>query len=293
MRLARFVHPSAPGELLDGEVRGATAVAFADGSTVLDRLRSGDRTPATGRELPLDEVELRMPHEPATIHGIGRNYAAHAAELGNAVPEVPVVFLMPPSAATDPSGPVVRPAVTRQLDYEVELAVVLGRLPDGTVGAAGFCVADDVSARDLQDAEEQWARAKGADTFVPFGPWITTADELAATLGGPDAAAGTPGSWAGGTPVVRLRSWVNGQPRQDATTADLLFGVDDLLTHIGAAITLRPGDLVLTGTPHGVGKATPRPDGSGTGVWLEPGDVVRMEIEGLGAIEHRVVDPGE
>ena len=109
----------------------------------------------------------------------------------------------------------------------------------------------------------------------------------------PDAAAGTPGSWAGGTPVVRLRSWVNGQPRQDATTADLLFGVDDLLTHIGAAITLRPGDLVLTGTPHGVGKATPRPDGSGTGVWLEPGDVVRMEIEGLGAIEHRVVDPGE
>jgi 2-keto-4-pentenoate hydratase/2-oxohepta-3-ene-1,7-dioic acid hydratase in catechol pathway len=263
--------------VLDGEVRGEDVVAFADGSTVLSRLRDGDRTPATGEAHALAAVELLMPHEPGAIYGIGRNYAAHAAELGNAVPDVPVVFLMPPSAATGPSGPVVRPDVTTQLDYEVELAVVLGRLPDGTVGAAGFCLANDVSARDLQDAEEQWARAKGADTFVPFGPWITTADEL------------EPGP--GGSPVLRLRSWVNGEPRQDATTADLIFGVDALLAHIGAAITMRPGDLVLTGTPHGVGKATPRPDGSGTGVWLVPGDVVRMEVEGLGAIEHEVVAP--
>ncbi len=287
MRLARFAHPSAPGETFDGEVRGDEVVAFADGSTVRSRLASGDRTPAVGAAFPLAEVELRMPHEPATIAGIGRNYAAHAAELGNDVPTVPVVFLMPPSAATDPSGPVVRPAVTEQLDYEVELAVVIGRLPDGRTGAAGFCVADDVSARDLQDAEEQWARAKGADTFVPFGPWITTADELAAAL----EPGGTPDEWDGGTPVVRLRSWVDGELRQDASTADLVFGIDALLEHIGAAITLRPGDLVLTGTPHGVGKATARPDGSGTGVWLQPGDVVRMEIEGLGTIEHRVVDP--
>lgn len=288
MRLARYAHPSAPGEVVDGEVRGDEVVAFADGTTVLDRLTTGDRTPASGPALPLAEVELLMPYEPATIHGIGRNYAAHAAELGNALPEVPVLFLMPPSAATGPSGPVVRPAVTSQLDYEVELAIVFGRLPDGTVGAAGFCVADDVSARDLQGAEEQWARAKGADTFVPFGPWITTADELAADLR-PD---GTPADWDGGTPVLRLRSWVNGEPRQDATTADLIFGVDALLAHIGAAITPRPGDLVLTGTPEGVGKATPRPDGSGKGVWLQPGDVVRMQIEGLGTIEHEVVAPG-
>lgn len=281
MRLTRFTHPSIAGSVLHGEVRGSEVVAFADGSTVLSRLQSGDRSPATGRPFALDGVELLMPHEPAVIHGIGRNYAAHAAELGNAVPETPVVFLMPPTAATGPSGPVVHPAVTSQLDYEVELAIVLGRLPDGTVGAAGFCVADDVSARDLQDTEEQWARAKGADTFVPFGPWITTTDELAAG----DVA------WNGGTPVLRVRSWVNGKPRQDATTADLVFGVDELLAHIGAAITLRPGDLILTGTPHGVGKATPRPDGSGTGVWLVPGDVVRMEIEGLGTIEHPVVAP--
>lgn len=281
MRLARFSPSSAPGSVLHGEIVGDEAVAFDDGTTVLGRLDSGDRSPATGASFPLETVELLMPHEPATIHGIGRNYGAHAAELGNTVPDVPIVFLMPPSAATGPSGPVVHPAVTAQLDYEVELAIVLGRLPDGTVGAAGFCVADDVSARDLQDAEEQWARAKGADTFVPFGPWITTADELRE----PDV------SWDGGTPVLRLRSWVNGEARQDATTADLIFGVDVLLAHIGAAITVRPGDLVLTGTPHGVGKATPRPDGSGTGVWLVPGDVVRMEIEGLGTIEHEIVAP--
>jgi 2-keto-4-pentenoate hydratase/2-oxohepta-3-ene-1,7-dioic acid hydratase in catechol pathway len=273
MRLARFRHPSVEDDL-HGDVRGSTVVAFADGSTVLSRLASGDRSPASGAAYPLDEVELLMPHEPGALYGIGRNYAAHAAELGNDVPDVPVVFLMPPSSAVGPSGPVRRPAVTDRLDYEVELAVVIGRMPDGTLGPAGFCVADDVSARDLQEAEEQWTRAKGADTFCPFGPWITTADEL---LGE-----------EGGTPVLRLRSWVNGEPRQDATTGDLIFDVPTLVAHIGAAITMRVGDLILTGTPHGVGKATPRPDGSGTGVYLEPGDVVRMEIEGLGAIEHRI-----
>jgi 2-keto-4-pentenoate hydratase/2-oxohepta-3-ene-1,7-dioic acid hydratase in catechol pathway len=281
MRLARFSPLDDPSAVLDGEVRGDEVVAFADGSTVLDRLASGDRTPAAGHALPLTVVELRMPYEPRAILGIGRNYAAHAAELGNDVPTVPVVFSMPSSAATGPSGPVVHPAVTDQLDYEVELAIVLGLLPDGSIGPAGFCVADDVSARDLQDAEEQWARAKGAATFVPFGPWITTADEL------PGADAG----WEGGTPLLRLRTWVDGELRQDASTADLIFGVDALVAHVGAAIALRPGDLILTGTPPGVGKATPRPDGSGTGVWLRPGDVVRMEVEGLGTIEHPVVAP--
>jgi 2-keto-4-pentenoate hydratase/2-oxohepta-3-ene-1,7-dioic acid hydratase in catechol pathway len=279
MRLARFSHPAVDG-VLHGDVRGEEVVAFTDGSTVLDRLTTGDRTPADGVAYPLAEVTPLMPHEPSGLFGIGRNYAAHAAELGNAVPTTPIVFVMPPAAATGPSGPVRKPAVTEQLDYEVELAIVAGRLPDGTIGAAGYCVADDVSARDLQASEGQWARAKGADTFVPFGPWITTADEVV----------GAEGAAAGETPALRLRSWVDGELRQDATTADLLFGVRELLDHIGATTTLRPGDLILTGTPHGVGKATPRPDGSGTGVYLQPGNVVRMEIEGLGAIEHRVED---
>jgi 2-keto-4-pentenoate hydratase/2-oxohepta-3-ene-1,7-dioic acid hydratase in catechol pathway len=277
MRLARFAHPSADAPL-HGEVRGEEVVAFADGTTVLDRLRTGERSPATGAAYALGEVELLMPYEPSGLFGVGRNYAAHAAELGNDVPTTPIVFVMPPAAATGPSGPVRRPTVTAQLDYEVELAIVAGRLPDGTIGAAGYCVADDVSARDLQASEDQWARAKGADTFVPFGPWITTADEVV----------GADGAAAGETPILRLRSWVDGEPRQDATTADLVVGVRALLDHIGATTTLRPGDLILTGTPDGVGKATPRPDGSGTGVYLQPGNVVRMEIDGLGVIEHRV-----
>jgi 2-keto-4-pentenoate hydratase/2-oxohepta-3-ene-1,7-dioic acid hydratase in catechol pathway len=281
MRLVRFAHPSAETPLC-GEVRGDEAVAFADGSTVRDRLASGDRTPATGATYPLAEIEPLMPYEPSGLFGIGRNYAAHAAELGNDVPTTPIVFVMPPAAATGPSGPVRRPAATAQLDYEVELAIVAGRLPDGTIGAAGYCVADDVSARDLQATEDQWARAKGADTFVPFGPWITTADEVV----------GAAGLAAGETPVLRLRSWVDGELRQDATTSDLVFGVRELLEHIGATTTLRPGDLILTGTPHGVGKATPRPDGSGTGVYLQPSDVVRMEIEGLGVIEHPIEQGG-
>lgn len=271
MRLARFRHPSVDA-VQDGEVRGDRVVAFADGSTVLSRLESGDRTPADGREHPLAAVELELPHEPRAIFGIGKNYADHAAEMGGEPPATPLVFTKAPLAATGPSGPVRRPAATRALDYEGELAVVLGGLPDGTVGPAGYAVADDVSARDLQETEGQWTRAKGADTFCPFGPWITTADEV------PDAEA------------LRVRTWVNGDLRQDASTADLIFGIDRLVAHLAEAITLRPGDLILTGTPAGVGRAMRRPDGSGQGVYLQPGDVVRVEIEGLGVIEHPVVD---
>ena len=136
--------------------------------------------------------------------------------------------------------------------------------PDGEV--AGFAVADDVSARDLQRREPQWTRAKGADGFCPFGPWITTADEVA----DPEALA--------------LRTWVNGELRQDSSTSDLVFGIQVLVNFISEAITLEPGDLILTGTPSGVGMALDPPQ------FLEPGDVVRIEIEGLGVIEHGVVD---
>ncbi|WP_320671259.1 fumarylacetoacetate hydrolase family protein [Patulibacter defluvii] len=264
MRLARY-RTTPDGAPRCGEVVGDEVVAFAAGETVLDRLRSGDRRPATGERHPLAAVQLLAPHDPAALYGIGRNYADHAAELGNAVPSAPIVFAMPPTSAAGPNDPVRRPAVTDQLDYEVELAIVLGTLPDGTVGAAGYAVADDVSARDLQQREGQWARAKGADGFCPFGPWVTTADEI------PDPHA------------LRLRTWVDGELRQDASTADLVFGVEALIEHIAAAITLRPGDLILTGTPSGVGHARTPP------VYLQPGDVVRMEIERLGTIEHRIV----
>ena len=152
------------------------------------------------------------------------------------------------------------PKVIRRLDYEVELTIVMG--PGGEI--AGYTVADDVSGRDLQRREPQWTRAKGADTFCPFGPWITTADEVPEPEN------------------LRLRSWVNGEARQDSRTSDLLFGIDYLVNFIAETCTLEPGDLILTGTPSGVGEAFKPPK------YLQPGDTVRVEVEGLGALEHPI-----
>jgi len=260
MKLATFV-PSAADAPVAGEVRGDQVVAFADGSTVLDRLASGDRTPPDGPAYALADVTLLAPvARPNALYGIGLNYVKHAAETGGTPPESPIVFMMPPTAVTGPTGPVVCPPVVRRLDYEGELAIVMGA--GGEI--AGYAVADDVSARDLQRREPQWTRAKGADTFCPYGPWITTADEV------PDPQ------------DLRLRTWVNGELRQDASTADLIFSPDVLVAFISETISMQPGDLVLTGTPEGVGAAMdPRR-------FLQSGDVIRIEIEGLGWIEHPV-----
>jgi len=261
MKLATFTtsHDAAPRA---GEVRDDTIVAFDDGTTVLDRLRSGDRSPAAGESVALGDVTLLAPHIPRAIFCIGWNYKAHIEETGRELPEYPVVFLKLPASAAPPNGTVTCPKVIRRLDYEVELTVVMG--PDGTV--AGYTVADDVSGRDLQKREVQWTRAKGADTFCPFGPWITTADEVPEPEN------------------LRLRSWVNGELRQDSRTNDLLFGIDYLTSFISETCTLEPGDLILTGTPSGVGMAMDPPQ------FLKDGDVVRMEIEGLGTIEHTIAE---
>ena len=250
----------AGGDAQAGEVRGDAVVAFDDGSTVLDRLASGGRTPAAGAEHALAGVELLVPHVPRAIFGIGLNYRDHAAETGKEPPPAPIVFMKLPTSAAAPGADVRVPAVIRRLDYEAELAVVLG--PDATV--AGYATANDLSARDLQGREPQWTRAKGFDGSCPFGPWVTTADEV------PD-----PGA-------LRVRSWVNGEPRQDGSTADLIFAIDELVAFIAETITLAPGDLILTGTPAGVGMAMDPPQ------FLASGDVVRLEVESLGAIEHRI-----
>ncbi len=259
MRLATFLPPGG-SEPVAGEVRGDEAVAFAEG-TVLDRLASGDRTPADGAAHALADVTLLAPvPQPRAIFGIGLNYAAHAAETGAQLPETPMVFLKLPSSSVPGSGPVRCPAVVKRLDYEVELAVVMGA--GGEI--AGYAVADDVSARDLQKREPRWVRAKGFDTSCPWGPWITTADEV------PDPQ------------NLRIASQVNGETRQDSTTADLVFGPQSLVDFIAETCTLAPGDLILTGTPQGVGQAMDPPR------FLQPGDVVRCEVEGLGAIEHAI-----
>jgi 2-keto-4-pentenoate hydratase/2-oxohepta-3-ene-1,7-dioic acid hydratase in catechol pathway len=251
---------AAGGAAQAGEVRDGRAIAFGDGATVLDRLASADRAPASGPDHALDAVELLAPHAPRAIYGIGLNYAEHARETGAEPPEAPIVFMKTPGSCAAPGAPVRAPAVVRRLDYEGELAVVMGA--GGEV--AGYAVADDLTARDLQRREPQWTRAKGFDGSCPFGPWVTTADEV------PD-----PGD-------LGLRTWVNGELRQDARTSDLIFGVPALVAFIGETCTLRPGDLILTGTPPGVGAAMDPPR------LLASGDVVRIEIERLGAIEHAV-----
>lgn len=262
MRLATFAHP-ATGEPTAGEVRGDQVVTFATG-TVADRLASGDRTPADGDAFALAAVTLLAPVAPRAIFAIGLNYAEHARETGQELPKQPIVFMKLPSSSHQPDGDVVLPeAVWRRLDYEGELTVVLGAENQ----IAGYTVADDLSARDLQGREPQWTRAKGFDNSCPWGPWITTADEV------PDPE------------NLRLRTHVNGEPRQDTSTSDLIFGPQALVDFIAEAISFAPGDLILTGTPSGVGVAMdPR-------TFLAPGDTIRIEIESLGAIEHTVRRP--
>jgi acylpyruvate hydrolase len=237
-------------------------VAVADEAlTVLDLLREPGSTQAEGPSFVLAEVTLLAPvPRPRAIFGIGMNYADHVAELGATAPKEPLVFLKLPSSAASPGAPVPCPGVVKRLDYEGELAVVMG--PGGQV--AGYAVADDLTARDLQGREPQWTRAKGADAFCPYGPWITTVDEI------PDPN------------ELRVRTWVNGELRQDAPTSNLIFKIPELIAFISQTCTLEPGDLILTGTPGGVGMGLEPPR------FLGSGDVVRIEIERLGAIEHQI-----
>jgi acylpyruvate hydrolase len=261
MKLARWEAPDRV-EVVAGVVSDDRVVAFADGSDVVDVLAARGGMPALGSDSwALDEVRLLAPvARPGTVYAIGLNYARHIAETGAQRPEYPIVFVKVAGAVVPPSGPIVCPEVVQRLDYEGELTIVIGA--GGAIG--GYCIADDVTARDLQGREPQWTRAKGADSFCPFGPWVTTADEV------PD-----PGD-------LRLRTWVNGELRQDSSTSDLIFGCQELVDFIAQTCTLMPGDLILTGTPSGVGMAFDPPR------FLTAGDVVRIEIERLGVIEHRV-----
>jgi 2-keto-4-pentenoate hydratase/2-oxohepta-3-ene-1,7-dioic acid hydratase in catechol pathway len=244
-----------------GEVHGAEVHTLASPLTVRDVL-AGQPARHSGDSWSLDRVELLAPIQPTgTIYAIGLNYAKHVEETGGTRPEQPLVFVKVAGSAGPPGAPIKMPEVVRRLDYEGELTIVIGSR--GQIG--GYCVADDVTARDLQRRESQWTRAKGADTFCPYGPWITTPDEV------PDAGS------------LRLRTWVNGELRQDSNTSDLIFGCQKLVEFISETNTLQPGDLILTGTPNGVGMGMDPPQ------FLESGDIIRIEIERLGAIEHWVL----
>jgi acylpyruvate hydrolase len=259
VKLATFRAPDRK-QPLAGEVRDDRVLAFDEGLAVVDVLAGA--APVLGSQSwSLDEVELLAPvPEPGTVYAIGMNYASHVAEMGAEPPEAPVVFVKVRGSVAPPGGAIVCPEAVRRLDYEGELVIVMGARGE----IAGYCIADDVTGRDLQRREPQWTRAKGADTFCPYGPWVTTAEEV------PD-----PGD-------LRLRTWVNGELRQDGHTGDLIFGCQELVDFISQTCSLRPGDLILTGTPNGVGMAQDPPQ------FLGSGDLVRIQIERLGEIEQKV-----
>jgi 2-keto-4-pentenoate hydratase/2-oxohepta-3-ene-1,7-dioic acid hydratase in catechol pathway len=214
---------------------------------------------------------------PSKIICIGLNYRKHAAEGGEAVPGRPILFSKFLNALRGPGDAIVHPTITDSLDYEGELAVVIGQrvasvsVADAGKFVGGYCVANDVSARDLQadDPAGQWLRGKSLDSFAPVGPYFVTSDEV------PD--------WR----ELHLRTWVNGDLRQDEVCGDMVFGVEELVSFISQGMTLEPGDMILTGTPSGVGYAFDPPR------WLRPGDVVEVEISGLGRLKSPVVAQAE
>jgi 2-keto-4-pentenoate hydratase/2-oxohepta-3-ene-1,7-dioic acid hydratase in catechol pathway len=269
LRLCTYSHSGnpRPGLVEDGLVRPL------DAPDLLAVVRGAPAAPA-GAGRPLAETELLAPLRPGKLIGIGLNYRDHAAERGEPLPAEPLMFAKLTTSVTGPAGPVVLPDYTAELDYEGELAVVIGREARDVPPARalehvfGYAIMDDVTARDRQRAEPQWVRAKGGDAFGPFGPWVTSADEV------PDPQA------------LRIRTWVNGELRQDGSTADMVFGVAELVAYCSDQFTLEPGDVITTGTPAGVGSARRPP------AYLGAGDTVRVEVERLGALEHRVVAAG-
>lgn len=237
------------------------------GNLALETVTRIAESPASGEPVDLEALHLAPPVvAPSKILCVGANYAAHAAESTVDVPARPLLFAKFPNALVGHGEPVIYPTVTEQLDYEGELAVVVGRRARGVAreeaGAyvGGYTILNDISARDLQLAEPQWIRGKSLDTFAPLGPYFVTADEV------PDVAA------------LRIQTRVNGELRQDASCGDMVFTVPDLIAFISEAITLEPGDIIATGTPAGVGFALDPPR------YLEPGDVVEVSIAGLGML---------
>ena len=244
----------------EGE-RSFWALLEADG-----RVREAAGDPLTGLEpigaaRGMEGLRWQVPIAPTKIVGIGRNYRAHAAELGHEAPKEPLLFLKPPSSLVANEETIHYPRASTRVDYEGELGVVIGRAARAVPEARalecvlGYTCVNDVTARDLQTRDVQFTRAKGYDTFCPVGPCVATGLDPAALV---------------------VETWVNGVRRQSAPAAAMIFGVARLVAAISQVMTLRPGDLIATGTPEGVGP-------------LRPGDQVEVRIEGVGRLRNRVV----
>lgn len=250
MRIARYTEGDDPVYgLVDA---GGSKIAEVTGDPLYQRIE------LTGKTTTVEDVRLLAPVIPRSkVIGIGRNYAAHAAEGGNPVPEQPMIFLVPNTAVVGPGDPVVIPEhLTSEVHYEGELAVIIGRMckdiepEEAKKVIFGYTIANDVSARDLQRGDGQWARAKGLDTFCPLGPWIET------DLDPQD---------------LSITTTLDGEVVQDGHTSDMVFGVAELISHCSKAFTLLPGDVILTGTPEGVGPVT-------------AGQRVEIDIDAIGSL---------
>jgi 2-keto-4-pentenoate hydratase/2-oxohepta-3-ene-1,7-dioic acid hydratase in catechol pathway len=254
VRLARIAHPS-------GGVAFASVEGDGDDAQVLEIAEHPFGQPNfTGRRWPLADVRVLAPILPSKVIAVGRNYAKHAAEFGNEVPTAPMLFIKPSTSVIGPNAAIKLPKASSRVDFEGELAIVIGQpvknVPASKAAAAilGYTVANDVSARDLQKSDGQWGRAKGFDTFCPLGPWIET------SLDASD---------------LTLRTEVSGELKQDGRTSDLVHSIEELVEFISGVMTLLPGDVILTGTPEGVGEIT-------------DGDEVSITIEGIGTLTNPV-----
>jgi 2-keto-4-pentenoate hydratase/2-oxohepta-3-ene-1,7-dioic acid hydratase in catechol pathway len=218
-----------------------------------------NRIVSSGEILSIEDVELLAPCLPSKIVCVGLNYMSHATEFKMPIPEEPILFIKPPSAVLAPGGEIIYPQSSKQVDYEGELGVVIGKRCKAVVAdeaekyILGYTCFNDVTARDLQKKDGQWTRAKSFDTFAPFGPWIAKIDPANADI------------------LTR----VNGVVKQKSNTSDLIFSVPRLVEFISNVMTLEPGDVIATGTPSGVGP-------------LQKGDVVEVEVEGIGVLKNSV-----
>ena len=242
--------------------------ALKTAEVLLSKIKSGDTQVVS---VPLDAVVLQAPLLfPPKIICLGRNYKDHSAEMKAPPPDEPVIFMKPHTTIIGPDEKIIKPKFVKELDYEGELAIVIGKkaknvpVEKAQEAIFGYTVFNDVSARDFQFKDGQWTRGKSFDTFAPTGPCITAKAQL------PD------------TSNLQLRTWVNGELRQNASTSNMALNVSQIVYHLSRVMTLEPCDVIATGTPSGVGMAM-KPQ-----TWLKHGDVVRIEIEGIGTIENTV-----
>ncbi|MFQ5428034.1 MAG: fumarylacetoacetate hydrolase family protein [Thermodesulfobacteriota bacterium] len=257
MRLARFSHGKKVGyAVIDDDGDGLFEISAEDffGASVAE--------PQQGEFFKLEDLRLLAPVKPSKIVAIGLNYRAHAAEFKQDIPDEPLFFMKPSTTVIGPDDEIVYPAhMSHRVDYEGELAVVIGRrakdvsLTEAPSYILGYTAFNDVTARDLQGRDGQWTRAKGFDTFAPMGPWIETELEAGA---------------------VTIETFLNGEVRQKTSTVDMIFNVSELVSFVSSVMTLLPGDVIATGTPSGVGK-------------MKPGDRVEVRVQGIGSLKNTVV----